>query len=659
MPVVRRKKELPASRTPEASAVSVVPHAKNTAFVWCALPAGTAIAGLRVGGLAASIVERKKLLRPESNVEVLFVEAEGLRDGIECELTLTDRSEGNSVARLPAQLARWSDADTPSILKLIATRFAVEGGYPHVLERYLSFASTWQAPARVLQVFPEGALVDLEGVDLSSGVRAYAVTDQGLQLTTLQPVVQGRGQCVVWLSNPSVEHLYLDRQDALVRVALADRKPSPTAVNRLPSDRTLPLIDALHEAVANPSPELGAWVAAHCPTHATLRTDAASLDVPAIIRLSADTAVILMTVAGAEHGSTRLTVEALGAKDTLPLDIAARETDLDTGTSQGQIIAIAPRSPAACYRLTWMSEGKPHVVWLRETALETPRNVALARQFMPVSWVKPDIFGRVLYPMATAHGNEAAPGLVQVRDFGAPPKDLQADVYVFVGADLEAAHRTILALALTRHGVPVQVHLCLFNPNQFDELTTAAEAWSNAYALPLRLTSYSARTTEAQVARAAFNGERPCIFCRAGAIPRASDWVPLILQQLATDEVLVLSIGGEQGLQTRDLSLLGPLSGQGESRIIGGAIAPRHEPSLAGLPCLYTLEGFLLAQASRNTSGEGGLPVATERNFAYFGGQERPDDFHIKLDRHSLINLTQSLSAAQPPAIQVRRRKVG
>jgi hypothetical protein len=658
MPIVKKKKELPASRAPEASAVSVIPYAKNAAFVWCTIPAGTAIAGLGVGGHAASIVERRKLLRSGSNIEVLLVEAEGLRDGIECELILADRSDRHELVRLPAQLARWSDADTPSVLKLIATRFAVEGGYPHVLERYLSFASTWQAPARVLEVLPEGALVELEEVDLSRGAQAYAVTDQGLKTITLQPVGQGAGQCVVWLPEPSLQHLYLDRQDALVRVALADGKPSARFGERLPRDRSLPLVDALHEAVTGPSPELGAWIAAQCPFHAAIRTDAASLDVAGVIGLSADTAGIFMTLTDGEHGTTPLTVEAFGTRDPLPLNIAVRESDLDGGTSQRQIIATTPRSGSACYRLTWMSEGKRHTIWLRETALEAPRNVALARQFMPVSWVRPDVFSRVLYPLATAQGNEAAPGLVQVSDFGVPSNAVQADVYVFVGADLEAAHRTVLALALTTHGVAVQVHLCLFDPTRFDELATAAEEWSKAYALPVRLTSYSARTTEAQVARAAFNGERPRILCRAGWVPRASSWVPRILQQLAAAEFLVLAGVGEQNLQIQDLSQLMPLAGQDQERlIIGGAIAAHQEPSLAGLPCLYTLEGFLLAQASRNLHVEPYLPLAAERNFAYIGSQDSSDNFHIRLDCHSLGNLTQPSSDAQPSGIPVRRRK--
>jgi len=132
--------KLPVSNAPGASALFVIPHSANEAFVWCPLADGGSIEDVQIGGASAPVLDRKKLFRPGSSLEVLFIQAAQLRDGIECDLHVSLPSGELQAAKAVAQLARWDNVDTVRVLTLIANRFDGTVAAP-VLERYLAFIS--------------------------------------------------------------------------------------------------------------------------------------------------------------------------------------------------------------------------------------------------------------------------------------------------------------------------------------------------------------------------------------------------------------------------------------------------------------------------------------------------------------------------------------
>ena len=193
-------------------------------------------------------------------------------------------------------------------------------------------------------------------------------------------------------------------------------------------------------------------------------------------------------------------------------------------------------------------------VWIREVDAAEPRNAALAREFAPLAWVSPATLPTVLHPLATASG-DAAPGLLQHLELGSEPEQVSADVVVFVRQDLEALHRTVLALSLTSRDRPFAVHLCLFDARLWPALEAKAQVWSRTYGLPLRLSCYSTRTTEAQVAQQAAASARPQVYCRAGVVPRRGDSLARVLSTLQGKTSTLLVEGtADHGMPRHDAS---------------------------------------------------------------------------------------------------------
>ncbi len=111
MHIIRtNQRELPAQE-PEAPTLFVVPHSTGAAFVWGSHLEGAVIRSIQAADKPAAIVERKKLVRPGHNLEVLFIEGVNLRDGTECELHVATVDGGELPVCAATRLARWDDPD--------------------------------------------------------------------------------------------------------------------------------------------------------------------------------------------------------------------------------------------------------------------------------------------------------------------------------------------------------------------------------------------------------------------------------------------------------------------------------------------------------------------------------------------------------------------
>jgi len=645
------KGELPVSREPGALPLFVIPWSGSAAFAWCSQLENAAIDGVQVAGVAATVLERKKLLRPGQHLEVLLLDSVNLRDGAECELHVTPKEGQGAVVRAVARLARWDNAETRRALGLVANRFTQANGPSPVLERYLAFISAWQAPGHPVKAFPEGSLLDVHAEHDGSPVNAYAVTAHGLQRVAGQVLHQSDGRLALWLDGDIGSPLYLDLSDNLVRLHLNERSPRNALPLTEPGGHGIALVEALHAGIEQPSPELRAWAASLCRQHAVMPSDTAGVDVVRAVRLPSRELAVFLRITDASVGARDLRLEAFGAKEPLAIDIVAREVDGDTERWQQQVIvkASAPAADLGCVKLSWSHAGQSQAAWIREVDAADPRNAALARDFAPLSWVDPATLPTVLHPLATASG-PAAPGLLQRLDLGSEPEQVSAEVVVFVRQDLEALHRTVLALSLTSRDRPFAIHLCLFDPRLWPALEEKAQVWSRTYGLALRLSCYSTRTTEAQVVQQAAASARPQVFCRAGVVPRHGDSLARILAALQ-GETATLYVEGtaDHGMARHDASSLPLLADTVQAdlpaRIVVGALSPDYQPKVGGRPQFYTLEGFILAQAIAGQSDEGEVPVEPEGDFVLSGTFDRPDDFETKLDQLSLQILRKSSSS--------------
>src|SRR3954447_8693796 len=118
-----------------APALFVIPNSATHVFVWCSVGDGVTVTDVCVAGKPAPVVERKKLFRPGGNLELLFIEAAQLRDGVECEVHGVSPSQEPVVVQTVAHLAHWDNPDTARVLNLIASRFSHVTGTAQVLER--------------------------------------------------------------------------------------------------------------------------------------------------------------------------------------------------------------------------------------------------------------------------------------------------------------------------------------------------------------------------------------------------------------------------------------------------------------------------------------------------------------------------------------------
>lgn len=644
------KGELPVSQESEALPLFVIPWSGSAAFVWCSQLENATLAGVQVDGVAIPVIERKKLVRPGQNLEVLLLDGMNLRDGAQCEL-LVDSNEGqNTAVRAVARLARWDNVETRRALGLVASRFTQASGPAPVLERYLAFISAWQAPGHLVKAFPEGCILNVHAEHEGSQIIAYTITGDGLRRVAGQVLHHGDGRLALWLEGAVGSPLYLELSDNLIRLQLNERSSRSALPLAEAGTDAMSLVEALHTGVEHPSPELRAWAASQCRQHAVVSSDTLGVEIVRAVRLPSREVAVFLRMADAVVGISDVCLEAFGAKDPLAIDIVAREVDgIDSKGQQIIVKASVPSTELGCVKLSWSCAGQSYSAWIREVDVADPRNVGLARDFAPLAWVDLGTLPTVLHPIATT-GAHAAPGLLQRLDLGSEPDQVSADIVVFVQQDLEALHRTILALSLTSSDRPLAVHVCLFDSRLWPDLEAKAQVWSRTYGLPLRLSCYSTRTTEAQVAQQAAASARPKLFCRAGVVPRRGDSLARVLTTLqGKTSTLLVGSSADIGMPRHDVSSATVLAGAAQADLSApiavGVLSSDHRPKADGMPQFYTLEGFLLAQSLAGQSGEGELPVQPYGDFVSSGTADRADEFESKLDRLSLQILRKSSSS--------------
>ncbi|MBM1171275.1 hypothetical protein [Microvirga arabica] len=635
----------------DAPPLFVIPYSSDTAFVWCPLAESGAISALQVGDATVTILERKKLFRPGARLEALLVGGVILRDGATCALEVTSAAGDVDVVRTSARLARWAEPDTRAVLKLIASRPA-QAEPRQILERYLTFTCAWQAPARLDAMFPDGCVVavDLDGARTEPN--AYAITSHSFERMTVQPLVQHNGTLLLWIGQSDIQHLYLEVAGALVQARLhasGASYPEPTS-SSVGTDGSA-IAEALYRAVESPSAELTAWIAGLCQPQVRVSTEHTTVDIRRAVRLPTQDAAIFIDVSGTVDHVHSFDMTVFGSRDPETLDVIACDVEDENRPLQQKIILRAPQveSSTGCYRVSWSSAGQHHAVWIRASGDATPDWVGLAREYLPVAQVRADVFSTVLHPLATAPNHDVPPGIVQVVDYGLTD-DADADIFVFVGNDLEALHRTLLALALTSGGATLNVCLCVFDPRFMSTLSPAAQVWARRYELSLAITCYSSRTSEAQVARAVFEGDRPRLFCRAGAVPGDSSWLESVFASLAMGRTtLVLRAHDRRASDAADDSFESltttETEGGWQRRVAAGAISADGAPDLTGLPRFYTFEAFVLAQVLRETRDATVLSIAAAPRFVQSGTTSTIDEFGARLDAYSLQTLVQSFSA--------------
>lgn len=627
--------KLPVPNAPGALALFVIPHSANEAFVWCPLADGGSIEDVQIAGVSAPVLDRKKLFRPGSSLEVLFIQAAQLRDGIECDLHVALPSGELQVVKAVAQLARWDNADTVRVLNLIANRFEGAGAAP-VLERYLAFISVWQAPARLITKLSDARIVEVDVAAQDDSLRIFSFSDEGFRSDVAQLLTTGSGRIVLWVSDASVRQLYLDVAGSLVRVSLDTHPSASPAPNAAPGTGDT-LVEALHRLVDDPSPELAAWAANQCRPQTSAVIDNGVLEVVRAVRLPSDEVVLLLGVSGAACDLEAVQIEAFGVPEVIEPRIVARDTEGESSEWQQQILASfpSPLGPDGCYRLEWTCAGQRHSVWIRETAATDPAVPALARAFRSVASVDSEVFAALIHPLATASDRYALPSRARVCDFGAALPDPRADFHMFVGSDVDAAHRTVLALFLTTGTTPIRVHLCLFDGGLANTVAAAARAWSETYQLCMRVTCYSSRTTEAQVVRHLCAGLHPAVFVRAGSVPRHNGWLGRVLEHLQAEPTL--HIGGS----ANDASLSADPQRLVEHRLTAAAVGPGYAVTGVGMPRFYSMEGLLLGQVIRQNGTRATLPLLPELDFVCTDRNSGADPFSSELDSRSLTILSQ------------------
>jgi hypothetical protein len=270
-----------------------------------------------------------------------------------------------------------------------------------------------------------------------------------------------------------------------------------------------------------------------------------------------------------------------------------------------------------------------------------------------VAAVDSEAFAALIHPLATASDHYALPSRVRVCDFGTAISDPRVEIHVFVGSDLNAAHRTVLALFLTTGTTPIRVHLCLFNGGLVDTVAAAAREWGETYQLCLRMTCYSSRTTEAEVVRHLCVGSLPAVFVRAGTVPRHNAWLARVLEHLQTEPTLYI------GSSANDDSLGGNPQRLVEHRLTAAAVGPGYAVDGAGMPRFYSMEGLLLSQLIHQSDTRATLPLLPELDFVCTDRNSGADPFSSELDSRSLTILSQPPVASRTRSRPRRATKAG
>ena len=151
-------------------------------------------------------------------------------------------------------------------------------------------------------------------------------------------------------------------------------------------------------------------------------------------------------------------------------------------------------------------------------------------------------------------------------------------------------------------------------------------------------------------------GDTPRIFCRAGTVPRQSDWLAVVLNQLTDgrDDICIAPSGkaGARHGDTPRMQALAPADGLGNTRVAPfiGAVAVAagvENPTAKSGRRLFTMEAVLLELASATSRAAGNdIHALRGATFAQTGSGEGPDAFQESLDIYSLqAALGRTLSA--------------
>lgn len=648
-------KELPV-RELEALSLFLIPYSSDSAFLWCPETASGAISDIFVPGERTTVRARKKLFRPGGGIEVFLVQGSGVRDGASCELQI-----GSEIHTRRARLARWDDPDARAVMKLAAGHLAKEGRPAPILARYLAFISAWQAAGCVLEAFSDGQIIEIDAPCSRAQVSAYGVTAHGLSRLTVHVLMQQAGKTILWLAEPDVEYLYLELDDNLIRINLdasLRRVPSGKRATIAGDDTTL--VEALHQVVRVPSGEVHAWAAEQCPSQDTIHHRNAVLTVVKAVRLPSSDLCVFLKAAHSPEIIEGMTLTPFGSSGPIEAEIVRCDSDVATSEWQQQIIVrAADIDPSVgAYRIDCLFAGEKQSVWLCETNSCQVDQANLAREFMPVASIKPEWFESVIVPLAVAYEHHREPGLVGVRSFGAAI-EAQADVHVLAGSDIEALHRTVLGLAVTSRDAPAKVCIVLANHSVFDQISAAAERWSQIYQLVIEIRCYTTRSSEAQVIRSTWPIVRPGVYCRAGTVPQHPNWLGRTIHQFASVPATMLvgyMMEGGAPLDTvpgpadlfRDFGQ--PAAALPSYTFAAVAIAP-NRPLATGLPRLFSLEAFLSAQAVQNRAA-----TSMDLCFIPSGTMSHTNEFDCRLDRSSLQKAAKSSLASGKRLIKLPSR---
>jgi hypothetical protein len=166
------------------------------------------------------------------------------------------------------------------------------------------------------------------------------------------------------------------------------------------------------------------------------------------------------------------------------------------------------------------------------------------------------------------------------------------------------------------------------------------------------------------VVRHAFQGNRPRVFCRAGAVPRCSDWLSRVLETLRREQSPLLfanaanaNLLGPKGvLGIPVLALLSSDAPHWADRVVAAVVPARSDPDRAPVPRVYTLEAFLLAQGLQGSGSAASVRLVPDATFVHSGTGQRPDEFYARLDAYSLQQaFTEPLASKRRPRHHPRR----
>ncbi|WP_210489510.1 hypothetical protein [Microvirga antarctica] len=651
----------PAHDEQGAFSLFVIPHSVGLAYVWCTSSDESVVQELRVAGLIATIVERKKLFQPGRNLEVLLVHSAELRDGIPCELELSSPNDDVRTYDVEAHLARWENPDTGRVLNLIARRFSPREQAPHVLVRFLDLISEWLAPSHVVATFEDGQVVQVAASAEGEDVAAFAVTAEGLRSLPVTTLPGTDGEATLWFEGGMPAHAYLVVAGNLIRTVVKHGKAAVT----LPASQTL--ISSLHEVVPSPSEALRQWIFHLAKPRERLAVNGATLDVAGAIRLPGGDLAIFLGVDDATVSLRAVSVVSFGAEEAASIGSVSRDAhEPDAQGWRRQIILRAGTidSAATCHNLSVSLNGDSCSVWIRETDRYHPAAFALAEQFRAIEAVSAEVFAAILHPVATAAAARGTPPLAFQRDFGPACDKAAADVVVFASDDIEAVHRTLLGLSFTSRDRAFRVKLCQIGCADLSAFLPLIDRWAGLYALPVQVSGFTSGASEADVFVTATRARCPQVFCRAGAVPRDRDWLAGLLKRLDLGgHSLLLGLSAGPTIRREARTLPEPFEKMlvaGHSSVLENCVAvatsSRFEPSQIDAPRMFCWDAFAISEAI--IALERGLPVfaAPELNFIQSGATAQANPFQARLDGHSVQESLKSFLASRRRRASPQRR---